>query len=209
MTTNEVIKIHNLTVSYRGKPALNRFEAQLEQGKVTALVGHNGSGKSTLLKALAGIVDYHGQIDFFGQNSRGGLQIGYMPQRFEIDFSLPLTVGELLSLSLVTCRHSQKEKAEFQSQSLSKVGLQGFAKRTLNSLSGGQLQRVLLARAIVHQPQLLLLDEPEAGMDAKSEQSFYQLLRQLTEKETYTVVLASHNLENVAKFADRIIDLHN
>jgi zinc transport system ATP-binding protein len=209
MSHTKQITIKNLSVSYSGRSALENFEAEIPEGRVVALVGHNGSGKSTLLKVLAGIIDYQGKIDFFGLTTRDGLQIGYVPQRFELDFSLPVTVGELLELSLVTCRCDQSEQKRFIQESLEKVGLPEFQKRLLNSLSGGQLQRILLARAIVHQPKLLLLDEPESGMDANSEQNFYRLLRNLVDQENYTVVLASHNLETVSDFADQVIDLHD
>lgn len=208
MFPKDQITIKNLSVGYDGHLVLEGFNAQIPSGQITALIGHNGSGKSTLLKALAGILSYRGEIDFFGGVSQDKLEIGYVPQRFEADFSLPISVNELLWLSLAVCHLGHKDKRDSIKNSLKKVGLPNFGPRTLNSLSGGQLQRVLLARAIVHQPRLLLLDEPESGMDAASERAFYELLRELVGSENYTVVLASHNLETVSAFADQVIDLH-
>ncbi len=201
------IAIRNLCVDYGDQPIIKHFNAELPKGQVTVLVGHNGSGKSTLIKTLAGILKYDGEVNYFGQNSRDGLEIGYIPQRFEVDFTLPITVFELIWLSLATCQLSHKDKQKLIKDSLLKVDLPGFKKRTLGGLSGGQLQRVLLARTLAHQPSLLLLDEPESGMDANSEISFYKLLRGLVDENEYTVVLATHNQETISNLADQVIDM--
>lgn len=204
----QLLTIKNLSVSYFERQVLSNFNFVIEPGQIVAIIGPNGSGKSTLIKAIAGIVDYEGEIVFSKNISRKELQLGYVPQRIDLDFSLPISIQEFLKLSLQTCKHSNTEKNHFIKESLDKVGINNFEYRNINSLSGGELRRLLLARAIVHHPKLLLLDEVEAGLDETGELAFYKLVEQLSRLEKITSILVSHNKETISRFADRVISLN-
>ena len=197
-----------LSVRYPGetKPAVENVSFSLEKGTVTVLLGPNGSGKSRLLKAILNLVDHTGTVQFFGKSFMQATgTIGYVPQRYAVDKTVPTTVHELVSLSLVMCKHSAKEKKQMITEALQKVDLREKEQEKVADLSGGQLQRVLLARALVHRPSVLLLDEPEAGVDVGGEQRFYSVLKKLAQDEGVTVIIASHEVALVKSFADQVI----
>ena len=204
--TNKAITLSDVTVSFDGLqvPALDYVNCMIHTGQITALVGPNGSGKTTLLRAIAGLIPYKGEITIFGKPASEKLgTIGYVPQRFSFDISFPVTVFEFLSLALWDT--PQKTHKELIRQSLSDVGAIGFSSRLLSTLSGGQLQRVLLARALSRNPSIVLLDEPEAGVDKGGEQIFYDLLARLSKRGDLTVVVASHELDLVFAYAEQVI----
>ena len=182
---------------------LDTVSMEVAAGSLHALVGPNGAGKSTLFSALLGFADFEGSIRF---HFRGNGRIGYVPQRFGVDRTLPLTVAEFLALQrrrfpvCLGLGRGARDKAEAL---LATVGLQGFSSRPLNALSGGELQRVLLANALDPLPELLLLDEPASGLDAASVERFEQIL---LEVDT-TVLMISHDLEQARRIADQITTL--
>jgi zinc transport system ATP-binding protein len=185
-------------------PALDHVTCEINKGEITALVGPNGSGKTTFLLAIAGLLPYTGDITIFGKPAQRMYRtIGYVPQRFSFDISFPVTVFEFLSFSLWD--RSRTEKQDSIERALADVGASGFSTRNLSSLSGGQLQRVLLARALSRSPSLVLLDEPEAGVDKGGEQVFYELLTRLSKRGNLTVVVASHDLDLVFAYAERVL----
>lgn len=202
-----LLTIKNLSVTYNFQTVLKNFSCEIKTGQIVALIGPNGSGKSSLIKAIAGIIPFEGQIAFADKISRQEMQIGYVPQLFQTDRNLPITVQELLNLSMQTCRHNPKQKKTLILEALQKVDLENSGRKKLYELSGGQLRRILLARAIVHHPKLLLLDEVEAGLDASSKASFYQLIQDLSQTDKVTIILASHSLDSVSKFANKIIEM--
>ncbi len=128
-----------------------------------------------------------------------------MPQRLEFDLDIPITVEEFVGLSLTNCNHSEKEKSKFISDALQRVEVEHLRKRVFGSLSGGQRQRVILARALVHKPRILILDEPEAGIDREGEQALYETLRELARNEQVSIVVASHELDIVHSYADQVL----
>jgi zinc transport system ATP-binding protein len=202
------IKVDNLSVSYPGsnQPVIEGVSFEVKTGTMVVIVGPNGSGKSTLIKAILGLLPYEGQVKWFGTDQRKKrLEIGYVAQRFAIDRSLPMTVAEFLRMALVTCVHKTHEKGAMITKALDRVGLPDTQHKMLSELSGGQLQRLLLARALVHTPKLVVLDEPEAGVDAGGEQVFYQLLEKLVKEDKTTVVMVSHELGVVRNFADMVL----
>lgn len=216
-TQNPAVTVSKLSVQYPGSSerAVEDVSFKLYPGTISILVGPNGSGKSTVIKSLLGTIKFSGVIEILTPPSpideaRGvpksvNHQLGYLPQRFEFDRSLPLQVEEFLQLSLITCSHSEKTKQLMIKRVLGQVGAELLLKAQLGKLSGGQLQRVLLARALVHQPQLLILDEPEAGIDNDGELQLYQLLRHLATSHQYTVLIASHELQLLSVYADQVL----
>jgi zinc transport system ATP-binding protein len=179
-------------------------------GRITALIGPNGAGKTTLLLAIMGLIPYSGRIRFPAYPSASP-RIGYVPQRLDLDRGLPCTVQDLLALSV-----SQrplwlgKKEAVRRSirESLKRVGAGGLEDRFLGKLSGGEMQRVLLAMALEGDPEILLLDEPTAGVDAPGEQMFCDVLSDIQQQRRLTVVLISHDLSVVTNHAEQVICLN-
>lgn len=207
--TETALEVENLSVRYpdSGEDAISGITFTLEKGTITMVIGPNGSGKSTLVKSILGLIPYTGKVSIFGKTGQKGLShVSYVTQRFEFDRNFPMTVYELISLYMEEnshiFRHTNKNKV---TSVLAKLGIEDLIDRPISSLSGGQLQRVLLARALANDPRLLILDEPEAGVDAGAEQSFYDLIDALVEKEKLTVLVASHDLDVIFTYADNVL----
>lgn len=200
-----IIEVRGLTVAYGNQIVLDNLSCTIHEGELTAVLGPNGCGKSTLIKAILGLIPISsGQILVAGKDISQSLHLlGYVPQRFHFDLSSPITVKEFLSYSLkpTSSKMSIKEK-------LSEVDMENFEDRRLTDLSGGQLQRILIARSLLNNPKILLLDEPEAGIDIAAEKSFYSLIKHLDDKHNITVVLVTHEVELVYEFAEQVICLN-
>lgn len=174
-------------------------------GAIVAIIGPNGSGKTTLLRALAGFLPFQGEIKLFGRPpvfSRG--QIGYVPQRLEIDRSLPITVEEFLQLSSPDCF----SRRCLHSDLYERLGVTKLSKELLRELSGGQFQRVLVARALLGQPKILFLDEPASGIDARGQETLYEVIRQVSREYQTTVIMVSHEFEVVYRYASQVLCLN-
>lgn len=213
MKNNIALEVKNLTVNYSNFkiPAIENINFRIEDNKIAIIIGPNGAGKTTLIKAILGLMPYQGEVLFFGNpqhTEQHRYKIGYVPQRFSIDFSIPVTVNEFLDFALLNCKHTSKEKKQMIISSLSQVKAEHLSARRMATLSGGQLQRILLARAIVHEPRLLILDEPEAGVDVGGEKIFYEILENLVKKQDLSALLISHELEIVRAYADQVICLN-
>ena len=186
-----------MAAGYAGLPALRDVEFSIRKGEIVTVVGPNGSGKSTLVKTLIGLLQ-----PTAGKVRRAeGLTIGYVPQRLAIDATLPMTVERFLSLPV---RREQKEMAEM----LARVGAAGLEKRQMTRLSGGQFQRVLLARALLGRPDLLILDEPTQGLDQPGVAEFYRLIEAVRRTTGCAILLVSHDLHVVMSASDRVICLN-
>lgn len=212
--TPPLLRFDNLQVQRGGKPILRGVNAEVPRGRITALVGLNGSGKSTLLRTLVGEFSYRGKIVFRcgHDHSRPRPEyVGYVPQRLTIDTRLPITVRDLLALALKRwpvffgVGRQLTNKIE---KLLARVGVADLLEVPVDGLSGGQLQRVLLALALEPHPELLLLDEPAAGIDFQTQHAFYEMISQLNREEKATILLVSHDLEVVRRFADHVLCLH-
>ena len=212
--TTPLVSIHNLGVELGGRPVLDGVNADLMRGQITALIGMNGSGKTTLLRTLVKEVPYTGRIEFHcGHDHRQPTpeHVGYVPQKLRIEANLPLTVADLLGLALLRRplflgigRRNRKRMEEL----LARVWLGAeFLDRPVEKLSGGELQRVLLALALEPQPELLLLDEPAAGIDFQHAEPFYKLLANLNSQTGVTVLLVSHDLSVVNRHAHHVLCL--
>ena len=199
-----VIEISDLTVTREGRPAVAGVTLSVASRSVHLLVGPNGAGKSTLLAALLGLVDFSGSIRF---HWRGNGRIGYVPQAFAVDRTLPLTIGEFLALTRqrrpVSLGIGRALRAHLEAL-LERVGLAGFVRRPLGELSGGELQKVLLANAIDPTPELLLLDEPSSGLDEIAVRQLEEVLVALTRDSHTSVLMVSHDFAQVRRIADRV-----
>lgn len=192
------IRIRNLTLGYDRHPAVHHVDGTIEQGALLAVVGPNGAGKSTLLKGLAGAISpLSGSVEMTATDRRG---IAYLPQAAEIDRSFPITVLEMVAMGLWrrTGLFGGLSKADLSAveHALAAVGLTGFEARSIGTLSGGQLQRMLFARLLVQDAPLILLDEPFTAIDAKTSADLLDLVRRWN-AEQRTVVAVLHDMETV------------
>ena len=187
----------HVCVRFGDDEVLHDISLKVDPGEIVTILGPNGSGKSTLLRALLGIVPVaEGQV-----TRADGLKIGYVPQRLMIDRTLPITVRRFLSLP----HRVSDEAAE---DALVRVGMAGQGAEQMTTLSGGQLQRVLLARALLGRPQLLMLDEPTSGLDQPGEAAFYRLIEEVRRETGAAVLMISHDLHVVMAASDRVICLN-
>lgn len=206
-------KIQNFSVRVGKTEILHDVNLHLHCGEMTALIGPNGAGKSTLLKAVLGEVKHEGSILFMGANGEnaGRPAVGYVPQQLEFDTAAPVSVKNLFTacLSRKPAFHGTSRQLTGRIlDCLSRVQAEALIDRRLGALSGGELQRVLLALALEPMPQLLLLDEPVSGVDRKGLEVFYEIVSQIREKYDLTIILVSHDLDLVKRHADRVVLLN-
>jgi zinc transport system ATP-binding protein len=204
MPATSVLEISGLTVQRDRRRLLSDISLSIGRGSLHLLVGPNGAGKSTLFAAILGLIEFAGSIRFHWQ---AGGRIGYLPQSFTVDRTLPLTVGEFLALPRrrrPVCTGIGRAQRRHSAEVLASVGLAGFERRPLGALSGGELQRVLLANAIDPAPELLLLDEPASGLDETAVKQFEDTLRELTRTAGSGVLMVSHDLAQVRRLADHV-----
>ncbi len=210
-----LVTIRDLRVELGGHPILQGVAAELARGKITALIGLNGSGKTTFLRALVREYPYRGEIRFHcghDHTKPTPEHIGYVPQRLTLDARLPLTVKDLLALALSRrplFLGIPKATVEKIQTLLKRVDMLPYLDNPVEGLSGGQLQRVLLALALEPQPELLLLDEPAAGIDFKDQHKFYDLIADLNRERGVTVLLVSHELSMVSRHSHHVLCLRD
>jgi zinc transport system ATP-binding protein len=210
LENSTAIEIKNLGVCFRKIDILTEVYCSIPARQTTAVIGPNGAGKTTLLLAILGLIPYTGTIAFNFINN-GRPSIGYVPQRLEFDRGLPCTVEDLMttSISQKALWLGKKQKIKDQVRlGLERVGAEGLKNRFIGKLSGGELQRVLLAMALEGNPSILLLDEPTAGIDAPGEQLFCDLLADIQNQADLTVILISHDLSVVSNHAQHVICLN-
>ena len=192
-----LIKINALNVQYGGKKVLQNLDLCLNKREIVTIVGPNGSGKTTLFKAIIGTAPISsGKVKL-----KPNLKIGYVPQQLNLDGSLPLTVSRFLQIAQSNDEKSLKEALEM-------VGIEDILKAQISKLSGGQMQRVLLARAIINQPDVLLLDEATRGLDQPGAAAFYLLIENIRKDTGCAVLMISHDLHVVMAASDRVICLN-
>jgi zinc/manganese transport system ATP-binding protein len=203
------LSVERLTVRFEGqlRPAVEDVSFTLAAGEIAILIGPNGSGKSTLLKAILGLVPSAGSIKVFGRSVREVCrELGYVPQRLPFDLTLPLTVREAVRMPLLGARGGEVDATVRHFTDLMRIT--PLLDAPLASLSGGQLKRALIARAMVTKPRLLLLDEPEAEVDIGGEQTLYNMLAQMTAHHRLSVLVCSHELELVYRYANQVLCLN-
>ena len=208
----EMITIKDLTVSYQGQLALDKANLNINGPTITGIIGPNGAGKSTLIKALLGIIDHKGQALLKGNPLKlERKQIAYVEQKINIDYNFPIKVKECVSLGLYPkIKLFQRLKTSDWGkvkQALKIVGLEDFAERQISQLSGGQFQRVLIARCLVQEADYIFLDEPFVGIDSVSEEIIMGTLRRLKE-EGKTILIVHHDLSKVMAYFDQVLLLN-
>ncbi|MFA5106535.1 MAG: metal ABC transporter ATP-binding protein [Candidatus Micrarchaeia archaeon] len=209
------LKISGLTFNYGNSPALENVSLEVERGGFLGLIGPNGSGKTTLAKIICGILPFSkGSVEVLGVKYKGKVtgskSIAYVPQKINLDSFFPLTVYETISLGIRSAslfnplsKHAKQEVERVMKE----LGLAQFAKKNIGELSGGQLQRVLLAKALVSSPKILVLDEPTSGIDATNQTNLAEILIALNRKGT-AVILVSHDLSFLTVLSKQVICLN-
>jgi len=198
-----ILEVKNLTVSFNGFKPLHDVSFEVQEGQFAVVLGPNGAGKTTLLKAILGLVPYEGSVKIFGKDTElltkdERVRISYVPQRFEGVKNLPLTVYEFFEISSEDKGNLKDRINEFAS-----VGdVKRLLSKKISELSGGELQRVLIVRALLSKPKLMLFDEPFSGVDKIGERAFYEFLNYLKETYNVTIILVSHDVYNITKIAD-------
>ncbi|WP_135506412.1 metal ABC transporter ATP-binding protein [Roseovarius aestuariivivens] len=192
-----LVNIKNISVAYGTSTVLQNVSLAIEPGEIVTIVGPNGSGKTTLLRALIGAVNLKsGRVIH-----KPGLRVGYVPQKLHIGSTLPITVERFLGLP---CRLPRAASA----RALERAGVPDLSGRQMSSLSGGQMQRVLLARALIDEPDLLLLDEATQGLDQPGSAAFYRRIEDVRKETGCAVLMISHELHVVMSASDRVICLN-
>ncbi len=198
---NILVHIDNLEVGYEEKIVLHHVNLTIYEKDFLGIIGPNGGGKTTLIKSIMGLKEIQkGQIEFYKNGTKvNHIGIGYLPQYNQVDKRFPINVEEVVLSGLETPKNIWKRYTGKQKQqvrgTIMKMGLSGLEKRSIGTLSGGQLQRALLARAVVSQPDLLILDEPDTYIDKKFEAHLYDLLTEINEDSA--IILVSHDLGSV------------
>ena len=201
------LEVDDLTVAYDSRPAIWDIDLRVPEGVLMAIIGPNGAGKSTLIKAALKLIPRAaGTVQFYGQpyEQVRGL-VGYVPQRGSVDWDFPTTVLDVVAMGLYgrlgwLRRPGQKEQAAAM-HALEQVGMQDFAERQISQLSGGQQQRTFLARALVQDARIYLMDEPFAAVDAVTERAIITIMRELRARGK-TVVVVHHDLQTAAEYFD-------
>ena len=191
-----LLKVENVGISVNGKSLVRGVSLEVKQGEIVTLIGPNGSGKSTTAKIALGIYKkIDGKVKTFTD------KIGYVPQKISIDWTLPIRVLDFMTLT--------EELTQDQINSaLNMTGVEHLKNKSLSNLSGGEFQRVLIARAISKQPELLVLDEPVQGVDFKGEIALYKLIKEISEKMKCGILLISHDLHVVMSATDFVVCLN-
>lgn len=201
----KLLEVRDVTVVLGGRPVVEGVSFEVDQGDVLAIVGPNGSGKSTLMRAILGLVEYSGEVLWHGE-----CKVGYVPQHFTFDRSFPVTVFEFLLMKMprVSLWQPSKRARHEITATLKEVRADQLIDKMLGNLSGGELQRVLIAGALINKPTMLCLDEPSSGIDIGGEETVYTLIHELIRSKGLTIMLISHDLDIVYQHASSVLCLN-
>jgi len=212
VASTDVVRLENVWVSYNGTPALEDINLRVDEHDFLGIIGPNGGGKSTLLKVILGLIrPQRGTVTVLGNPpERSRSRIGYVPQYSNYDHDFPVSVVDVVTMGRYGKRgilkpydKSDRKAAE---KALSRVGMLSHALTQIGQLSGGQQQRTFIARALVSDPSLLLLDEPTASVDSAMQTDFYELLAKL--KKEMAIIMVSHDIGAISVFVDKIACLN-
>jgi zinc transport system ATP-binding protein len=199
-----IFKMSGLTMAYGDRIVLKDIDLTVRPGEFWFLLGTNGVGKTTLLKALLGTLrPVQGSLELHPQVADGEF-IGFVPQRCDLNPTLPTTVNEFLLLGLAGIRANKKERIDRLSWALEKMNLTGMGEKSFWSLSGGQRQRALVARALIRRPKFLIADEPNINLDLPAAHALMIALKELNRKENLTVLFVTHDLTLAARYASHV-----
>ncbi len=198
-----LLEVKNLSVSFGDVNVLEDVDFVLKKGDVMTIIGPNGAGKTILVKSILGLIEHKGGVEFLGEPIIKKIdEIGYVPQRLDFDRTFPITAQELMNLVSkkadpknmeVVCNHLEVDK---------------LLSKKIGTLSGGQMQRVLIARAVSGNPKLLIMDEPTAGVDIGGVKSFYDIVEHLNKEHDITIILVSHEIDMVYSLANKVLCLN-
>lgn len=203
------LNVIDFSLSHSGERLLEKVSFTVHCGELVAIIGPNGAGKSSLFRAILGDLPYEGKVTFTDHaDKRQTPRIGYVPQLTSLDKNDPITVYDFFAAATVktpVCFGAGKKNRDYVSACLARTGMDGLIDRRLGHLSGGELQRVLLALALEPMPNVLLLDEPFSGVDAEGEGTLMALLDELRKKYHLSVLLSTHNFTILPGYADRVL----
>lgn len=214
-----VVCLNDIHVAYGSLAALAGINLDIHKGEIIGICGPNGSGKTTLLKVILGKVKpYKGSVKILGNDIGNGLskevkwKIGYVPQAQKIDKHFPATVQDVVMMGRyskigIGRKPSQRDK-EIVKKSLIDVHLENFMDRPIGHLSGGQVQKVMIARALAQEPEILLLDEPTSALDFKIAEDLMRLIQELNSKQHLTIIMVQHNIKILQDYSDRLVCLN-
>ena len=222
------LDVENVSVSHNGVLAVNKISFSVQEGDLLGIVGPNGAGKTTLFRAILGLQSYQGKIKLFGYegNQYDSLlpMIGYVPQKVNFEPNFPATVYDVVAMGILSKKKLVKGAALIQScgccwnrifassskdsekieEALKIVGLESFKDRRISELSGGEQQRAFIAKSLVKEPLLMILDEPVTGVDMDVQNKFYSVLRKINKENKITIVWSSHDLTAISDLATRV-----
>ncbi len=222
------LDVENVSVSLNGTLAVNNITFSVQEGDLLGVVGPNGAGKTTLFRAILGLQNYQGKIKLFGYegNQYASLlpMIGYVPQKVNFEQNFPATVFDIVSMGTLSRKKLRKGAKLIQScgscwnrifgesgkdsekieKILEIVGLESLRNRRISELSGGEQQRAFIAKALVKEPVLLILDEPVTGVDMEVQNKFYSVLRRINKENKITIIWASHDLTAISDLATKV-----
>jgi ABC-type Mn2+/Zn2+ transport system ATPase subunit len=203
-----ILTVENLNVNFGKNIVLKNVSFAIDEGDYLMILGPNGAGKSVLIKSILGINQYIGEVKIFDKTiDEVRAEIGYVPQYVTMDRSSPMTVRELVNLGIFDRKMMNKNKIVVQE--IEKAGLIKKIDEMFGDLSGGQIKRALIARALVSKPKILFLDEPLAGVDMVGEQNMFDLLEKENKENKLTIVMISHDFNMVRKAATKVLCLNN
>ena len=224
----KALQVSDVSISYNGSLAIDKVSFDVEEGDLLGIVGPNGAGKTTLFRAILGLQNYSGAIKLFGLEGKKYHSllplIGYVSQKVNFEQNFPATVSEVVAMGLLSDKELGKgakilkdagyswnqiykkinKNSDKVLEALKTVNLESYKDRRIGELSGGQLQRVFIAKALVKDPILLILDEPVTGVDVETQKKFYSVIKKINEENKITIVWSSHDLEAIAKLANRV-----